>query len=277
MRQHLLEEESDKEMSFIDHLEALRWHLIRSVIAVLVFAIIAFLNKKFIFDFLIFGPTRPDFPTNKFFCYIGKNVPFLSGLCMEGLQYRFINTDLAGQFMLHLKVSAITGFIVAFPYIFWEIWQFIKPALYKNELHYTRGVVFFTSILFVIGCLFGYFVIAPFSINFLYSYTAVEVAQNFISIDNYISNVISMVLPTGIMFELPMLVYFLSKIGLISGEFMQNTRKIAYIIILFVIAVITPQGDMFSLILISAPILILYEMSILVAFRIDKQTAKDLN
>lgn len=265
-----------KEMNFFDHIEELRWHIMRSVIAVVIFMIIAFLNKSFIFDYLIFGPTRPDFPTNRFFCYLGEQIPMLQGLCMEGISYKFINTDLAGQFMLHIKTSALVGFVAAFPYIFWEFWKFIKPALYEQEIRKTRGIVFFTSILFVLGCLFGYFIIAPFSINFLFSYQAIEQAENLISVDNYISNVTSMVLPTGIMFELPMLVYFLTRIGIITPDTLKSSRKIAYVVILFVLAVITPQGDMFSLILVSCPIVLLYEISISVSTKIHKRVVKEL-
>jgi sec-independent protein translocase protein TatC len=267
---------AEKEMSFFDHVEDLRGHIVRALIAVIICTVVAFLNKKFIFDFLIFGPTRPDFPTNKFFCWVGEKVPLFEGLCMEGIQYHFINTDLAGQFMLHIKTSAIAGFVFAFPYIFWEFWRFVKPALYEQEIKYTHGIVFFTSILFVVGCLFGYFVIAPFSINFLYSYQAISQAENLIEIDNYIGNVVSMVIPTGIMFELPMLVYFLTRIGMLTPKFMQESRKIAYIVILFIIAIITPQGDMFSLMLISAPIILLYELSINVSKRVHKRIVKDL-
>jgi len=264
------------EMGFFDHIEELRSHIMRSVIAILIMMIVAFLNKKFIFDYLIFGPTRADFPTNIFFCELGERISFLKGLCMSSLEYKFINTDLAGQFMLHIKTSAIVGFIAAFPYVFWEFWRFIKPALYEQEINNTRGIVFATSILFVIGCLFGYYIIAPFSINFLFSYDAISQAENLISIDNYISNVTAMVLPTGIMFELPMLVYFLTRIGIITPDTMQNSRKIAYIVILFILAVITPQGDMFSLILVSLPIILLYELSILVSKRIHKNVVKEL-
>lgn len=266
-----------EEMSFFDHVDELRAHIVRALIAVVICTVIAFLNKSFIFDFLIFGPTRPDFPTNKFFCWMGQQMPLFKGLCMENVEYHFINTDLAGQFMLHIKTSALAGFVFAFPYIFWEFWRFVKPALYEQEIRYTQGIVFFTSILFVIGCLFGYFVIAPFSINFLYSYQAIAQAENLIEIDNYISNIVSMVIPTGIMFELPMLVYFLTRVGLITPATLQNSRKIAYVVILFVIAVITPQGDMFSLILISAPISLLYEISINVSKRVHQRIVRELN
>lgn len=174
-------------------------------------------------------------------------------------------------------MSFIMGFVLAFPYIFWEFWRFVRPALYTNEIQTTRGIVFFCSVLFLIGCSFGYFIIAPFSVNFFFSYSAIEIAQNIISIDNYISNVISMVIPTGIMFELPMVVYFLSKIGIISPKIMIEGRRFAVVIILFVLAIITPQGDMISLILISSPVLVLYEMSILISKRVAAQYAKEFD
>lgn len=276
MKENILDDTSEKEMSFVDHLEELRWHILRSAIAIVAFSIIAFLNKKIIFDYILFGPTRDDFPTNIFFCWLSERVPFLN-MCSASLDYQFINTDLAGQFLIHLKMSFVMGFILAFPYIFWEIWRFVKPALYINEIQTTRGIVFFSSILFVIGCCFGYFIIAPFSVNFFYSYSAIEIAQNIISIDNYISNIISMVIPTGIMFELPMVVYFLSKIGIVSPKMMIEGRRFAVVIILFILAIITPQGDMISLILISSPVLVLYELSILIAKRVEAQFAKDFD
>src|SRR5690554_4897100 len=273
MKESILEDSSEKEMSFVDHLEVLRWHILRSAIAIVVFSIVAFLNKRIIFDYILFGPTRNDFPTNILFCRISEKVPFLN-MCAENLDYQFINTDLAGQFLIHLKMSFVMGIILAFPYIFWEIWRFIKPALYTNEIHTTRGIVFFSSLLFLIGCSFGYFIIAPFSVNFFYSYSAIEVAQNIISIDNYISNIISMVIPTGIMFEMPMVVYFLSKIGLIGPQIMIDGRRFAIVIILLILAIITPQGDMISLILISSPVLILYEISIWISKRVAAKYAE---
>jgi sec-independent protein translocase protein TatC len=276
MKENILEDSSEKEMSFIDHIEVLRWHILRSAVAVFAFTIIAFLNKRIIFDYILFGPTRDDFPTNKFFCWISAKVPFLN-MCSQNLEYHFINTDLAGQFMLHIQMSFVVGFVLSFPYIFWEFWRFLKPALYINEIQTTRGIVFFSSLLFILGCCFGYFIIAPFSINFFYSYSAIEIAQNFISIDNYISNVISMVIPTGIMFELPMLVYFLSKIGIISPEMMMGGRRYAFVGILFVIAIITPQGDMISLMLISSPVIILYEVSILISKRVARKYAEEFD
>ncbi|HNF47746.1 MAG TPA: twin-arginine translocase subunit TatC [Chitinophagales bacterium] len=264
------------EMGFFDHIEELRWHIIRSLIAIATASLFMFSNKKFLFDYLLFGPTRPDFPANRFFCWLAQQSPyFFSGLCMQGKVHKFINTDLAGQFYLHFEMAAISGAIIASPYVIWEIWRFIKPALYEQEIKKTTGVLFFVIILFLLGCMFGYFIIAPFSVNFFLNYEAVGQAENLISVDNYISNLISMVLPTGIMFELPVVVYFLTRIGLITPAFMRNTRKFAYIIILGAIAVITPQGDMFSLVLISTPIFILYQVSIGISQRVYNKIVRE--
>jgi sec-independent protein translocase protein TatC len=264
-----------KEMGFFDHIEALRWHIMRSAIAVVLFSFIAFLQKKFIFDYLLFGPSRADFPTNKFFCWLENNYSFIQGLCIKDAKFTFINTDIMGQFMLHIQMSLYVGGIVAFPYIFWEIWRFVKPALHEREIRNTQGVVLVTSLLFSIGCLFGYFIIAPFSLNFLIQYQATTIVQNMIDINSYIGLLISMTIPVGILFELPMLVYLLTKLGIITPTIMRNGRKIAYVIILVAVAIITPQGDLTSLLLISTPIFLLYELSIGISNRVHKQQVID--
>ena len=262
-------------MGFFDHIEALRWHIMRSAIAVVAFSFIAFTQKKFIFDFLLFGPTRADFPTNKLFCWLESNYTFFQGLCIQDAKFTFINTDITGQFMLHIQMSLYVGAIAAFPYIFWELWRFVKPALHEREIRNTRGIVFITSLLFTIGCLFGYFVIAPFSLNFLIQYQATAIVQNMIDINSYIGLLITMTIPTGILFELPMLVFLLTKLGILTPDFMRNGRKAAYVAILIVVAIITPQGDVTSLLLISTPILILYELSIGISNRVYKQLVKE--
>lgn len=262
---------NEKEMGFFDHLEALRWHIMRSIVAVVIGSIIAFTQKKFIFDYLLFGPTRPDFPTNRFFCWLDANSSFFQGLCIQEAKFTFINTDVTGQFMLHLQMAMYVGAIGAFPYIFWEFWRFIKPALKEREIRNTRGIVLVTSFLFTAGCLFGYYIITPFSISFLIQYQATPLIQNLISIDSYIGLLITMTIPVGILFELPMLVFLLTKLGILTPSFMRNGRKIAYVAILIVVAIITPQGDITSLLLISTPIIILYELSISVSSRVYKQ------
>lgn len=264
-----------KEMGFFDHVEALRWHIMRSAIAVVALSFIAFTQKKFIFDFLLFGPTRADFPTNRLFCWLDAQATYFQGLCIKDAKFTFINTDITGQFMLHIQMSLYVGAIAAFPYIFWEVWRFVKPALHEREIRNTRGIVFITSLLFTIGCLFGYFVIAPFSLNFLIQYQATAIVQNMIDINSYIGLLITMTIPTGILFELPMLVFLLTKLGILTPDFMRNGRKAAYVAILIVVAIITPQGDVTSLLLISTPILILYELSIGISNRVYKQLVKE--
>lgn len=264
-----------KEMGFFDHIEALRWHIMRSAIAVVAGALIAFTQKKIIFDYLLFGPTNAQFPTNRFFCWLENNYTFFQGLCIKDAKFTFINTDITGQFMLHIQMALYVGAIGAFPYVFWEIWRFIKPALHEREIRNTRGIVFITSMLFTIGCLFGYFIIAPFSINFLVQYQATSIVLNMIDINSYIGLLITMTIPTGILFELPMLVYLLTKLGILTPEFMRKGRRISYVAILVVVAIITPQGDVTSLLLISAPIFLLYELSIGVSNRVYKQLVKE--
>ena len=272
---NIINSDDKKEMGFFDHIEALRWHIMRSVGVVILFTIIAFTQKKFMFDYLLFGPTRADFPTNKFFCWVEANYPFFSGLCIQDAKFTFINTDITGQFMLHIQMAMYVGGIMAFPYLFFEIWRFVKPALHEREIRNTRGIVFVTSLLFTIGCSFGYFIITPFCVNFLIQYQATSIVQNLIDINSYIGLLITMTIPTGILFELPMLVYLLTKLGIITPNFMRKGRKLAYVIILIIVAIITPQGDITSLLLISTPIFVLYELSIGVSARVQKQMVKD--
>lgn len=272
---NIQESSTKKEMGFFDHVDALRWHIMRSVAVVVIFSIAAFTQKKLMFDYLLFGPTRADFPTNKLFCWIEQNYPFFSGLCIKDAKFTFINTDITGQFMLHIQMAMYVGGVLAFPYLFFELWRFVKPALHEREIRNTRGIVFVTSLLFTIGCLFGYFIITPFCVNFLIQYQATEIVANMIDINSYIGLLISMTIPTGILFELPMLVFLLTKLGIITPNFMRKGRKAAYVIILIIVAIITPQGDITSLLLISAPIFILYELSIGVSARVHKQMVKD--
>ncbi|MFN8237379.1 MAG: twin-arginine translocase subunit TatC [Chitinophagales bacterium] len=269
------ESNDKKEMGFFDHIEALRWNIMRSAVVIVVFSIIAFTQKKFIFDDLLFGPTQPDFPTNRLFCWLEANYSFFTGLCIQDVSFTFINTDITGQFMLHLQMAMYVGAIAAFPYVFWEIWRFVKPALHEREIRNTRGIVFVTSFLFTIGCLFGYFVIAPFSINFLIQYEATSIIKNMIDINSYIGLLITLTIPTGVLFELPMLVFLLTKLGILTPDFMRKGRKISYVAILIIVAIITPQGDITSLLLISTPIFVLYELSISISARVYKQIVRD--
>ena len=264
----------DKEMSFLDHLEIFRWHLIRSAIAVLFFAIIAFIFKDIVFDKILLGPKDPNFPTYKALCAISQYLGLEDALCLKESPFTLMNITMSGQFSSHVTTSIFAGFIVAFPYVFWEFWRFIRPALHVNESTMARGIVFFSSVLFLLGVLFGYYVIAPLSVNFLGSYQVSSTVANQITLSSFISTVTTVSFANGIIFELPILVYFLTKIGLLTPEFMRVYRKHAIVVILILAAVITPP-DVTSQILVSLPLIVLYEISIKISARVIKNQKKN--
>lgn len=253
----------EKEMSFLDHLEELRWHLVRSTIAVLVLAVIAFMFKGFIFDVLIFGPTKTDFPTYAMFCEISRYLG-MEIFCYQEMPFTIQSRTMTGQFSAHMWTSIYVGIIVAFPYILYEFWKFISPGLKEKERSSSRGFIGFASVLFFLGVLFGYYLITPLSINFLGSYQVSEEVINQFDLDSYISLVRTSVLACGIVFELPILMYILTKIGLVTPEILKKYRKFALIIVLILSAIITPP-DVVSQIIVAIPILILYEVSIYIS------------
>lgn len=261
-----------KEMSFLDHLEELRWHLIRSVIAILVVAIIAFIGKRIVFDVIIFGPKNPEFITYRFFCWLSKNIG--AGLsCITEMPFELLNITMAGQFTTHMMVSFIAGFIVAFPYVVYEFWRFIRPGLHPSERRASKGLIWATSLLFLLGVGFGYFVISPFSVQFLTTYTVSAEVINRIDLGSYISTVTSVSLASGLIFELPVLVFFLSKAGILTPAIMRTYRKHSIVVILILSAIITPP-DLTSQILVTLPVLVLYEVSIGVSGRIERARLK---
>ncbi len=259
-----------EEMSFLDHLEILRWHLIRSGIAILLFSVLAFIFKEIIFDVVLLAPKDPNFLTYRFLCNISQALGLGDALCIKESPFSLMNINMAGQFSAHLLTSFYAGFILAFPYVFWEIWRFVLPALKEKEAKVSRGIVFFSSLLFLTGVIFGYFVIAPLSINFLGSYQVSQTVANQISLTSFISTVTTISLANGIIFELPILVYFLTKIGLLTPEFMRTYRRHAMVITLILSAIITPP-DITSQILVSFPLIILYEISIQISKAIVKK------
>ncbi|MDQ3190056.1 MAG: twin-arginine translocase subunit TatC [Bacteroidota bacterium] len=262
------------EMSFLEHLEALRWHLMRAAIAVGVFTIAAFINKSFVFDSVILAPKNVDFWTYGFLCDVSKAVFLEGALCISEIPFTLINIDMSGQFSTHILVSIISGIVVAFPYIVWELWRFIMPALLPAEKKYSVGVIFSISFLFLTGILFGYYFVAPLSVNFLGSYQVSVAVANQISLLSYISTISTITLASGLVFELPVLVYILTKIGLLTPLFMRTYRKHSIIVILILSAIITPP-DISSQILVSIPILFLYEISIYIsAVTLKKQLKK---
>jgi len=263
----------EKEMSFLEHLEELRWHIIRSILAIVIFMIIAFIFKNFLFGTIILGPKNPDFITNRLLCQIGEyfNAP---ALCINTKQLNLISIKMSGQITTHITAAIVAGLILAFPVILWEFWQFFKPALKSNEARYARGAVFAASGLFFIGVLFGYFMLAPLSIHFLSSYEIDPQVVNQINVRSYIGTLTSICLATGLVFELPIIAFFLTKIGVITPTFMRKYRKHAIVVIFIISAIITPP-DVFSQTLVAIPLLILYEVSILISARVMKQKEKD--
>ncbi len=257
------------EMSFWEHLDALRWHLFRAVVAVLVLALLAFLNKKIIFDSIILGPKDPDFITTVLLCRLSEWIGS-SALCMDMLQLELQNLKMPGQFLIHIYVSIIGGAIVASPYVFWEIWSFLRPALSSKEKKYSWGAVFVCSFLFLAGVFFSYFVIVPLTVYFFGTYQISETVQNSIALDSYIKTVVSLTFAVGLVFELPVLIYFLTKVGVVSPTFLKKNRKIVLVLILILSAIITPP-DVFSQILVGIPLFGLYEISIRVSSRIHKK------
>lgn len=267
------EKEPKAEMSFLQHLEELRWHLVRSSAAIFIFALIAFINKEFLFDKLILAPKNADFPTYRFLCMLGQKLNLDESICIKELSFTLINIDMSGQFSTHMSVSLYAGIVLAFPYVIWELWRFIKPGLHNHERKYANGIVFFTSLLFFLGVLFGYYVVTPMSVNFLGTYQVSSLVANQISLGSFISTVTTLTLMTGVVFELPILVYFLTKIGVLTPEFMRNYRRHAIVVLLIISAIITPP-DVTSQILVCIPLLALYEISIFVsAYVLKKQEA----
>jgi len=251
----------EKEMSFLDHLEVFRWHMIRSIISILLFAILAFIFKNIVFDNIILAPKEPNFITYKILCNFSKSFGFNDFFCFVKSPFSLINISMSGQFYSHVIVSLIAGFILSFPYILFEIWRFIRPALYDKESKIARGIVFFGSFLFVTGVCFGYYIISPLTINFLGSYQVSDLVVNQISLSSFVTTISTLCLANGLIFELPMLVYFFTKLGFLNPDLMRRFRKHSMVGALILSAIITPP-DIMSQILVSLPLLILYEISI---------------
>ena len=261
------------EMSFLDHLEELRWHLIRSTIAVVVIGLVAFLMRDFIFDTIIFGPKKADFPTYGVFCKFSKMLGFSEAFCGGAPDFRIQSRLMAGQFSAHIWTSIWAGFIIGFPYVLYELWKFISPGLYEKERKNSKGFIFIASFLFFLGVLFGYYVVAPLSINFLGGYRVSEEVFNDIDLGSYISTVRAAVIACGLIFELPIVIFFLTKVGLVTPEVLRKYRKMSLVIVLIVSAVITPP-DVASQIIVAIPVLILYEVSIYISSYVLRREAK---
>lgn len=252
------------EMSFLDHLEELRWHLIRSVFAVVIIGCAAFLMRGFIFDTVIFGPYSMDFPTYRIFCNIATYLGFDSAFCADKLPFIIQSRQMSGQFSMHIWTSVWAGVILGFPYILYELWKFISPGLYEKERQNSRGFILIASLLFFMGVLFGYYVVAPLSINFLGTYQVSELVKNDIDIESFVGNIKTSVLACGVLFELPIIIFFLTKVGIVTPEILKKYRKIALVVVLILSAVITPP-DVTSQIIVAVPVIILYQVSIYIS------------
>lgn len=257
----------EKEMSFLDHLEELRWHLVRGILSVLVFSIVAFIFKHIIFDVILFAPSRPDFITFRLICKLSPT------LCQTPpADLRIYQRVMGEEFMTHLKVAFWFGLTIGFPYLFYELWRFVSPGLHIHERKAARGIVFYCSALFLLGVLFGYFVMAPFAISFLLNYSISDmVAGDEVTLASYMNYMVLFTLPTGLVFLLPVLIYILAKIDLITPEFLRQYRKHAFVVLLVVAALITPSGDPFTQLIVGLPLYGLYEIGVIIAARVQRK------
>jgi sec-independent protein translocase protein TatC len=266
----------DSEMSFIDHLEELRWHLIRAVIAILVGAVIVFIYSDFVVDQVLFAPTRTDFISAKWLCSFGRAIGFGDVLCFGKVNAQFLETTMTGQFIASFTLAFVGGFILAFPYIFWEFWRFVRPALSDKERRQTRGVIFWVSLLFFLGVAFGYFILTPFMVNFYFNYKLSSQINIMPTFSDYLENLIYTTVGIGILFQMPLLVMVLARIGIVTSKFLRKYRRHAFILILIAAAIITPSTDPISLTIVTIPLYILYEASIAVAGRINRRQEKEM-
>ena len=262
------------EMSFWEHIEQLRWHLMRSAIAIVVMMLIAFSYSNWIFTHIIFGPRDENFITYRVFCHLSQMF-HIDGLCMKPPHFQMIANELGELFFTDMQVAFILGLILAFPYVLWEFWRFIKPGLFEKEAKSARGIVLICSSLFLTGVLFGYFIVAPCAISFLAGYKLGDIVMT-PKISDFIGYMIMFTLPIGLVFELPVVIYFLTKIGIVSAKFLRTYRRHMIVVILIVAGVITPSPDVFSQMMVGVPLYILFEVSIVVSARVQKNRELEL-
>ncbi len=264
----------EKEMSFLDHLEELRWHLVRSGIAVVIFMIVAFYFAPWIFQNIIFAPTHVEFPTFRWLCKLGELTGAQDVLCAEPFPFKIQSRYMTGQFTMRFMAAFVIGFIISFPYVFWEIWRFIRPGLHDSELKNSRGAVIAVSFLFMLGVLFGYYILVPLMTWFLSTYTITPEIVNEFDITSFVSTFVALVFGSGVLFQLPVVVYFLTRIGILTPQFMRAYRKYAYLAILIVGAIVTPP-DILSQMLTSLPLFLLYEISIFISAGVLRKKLKE--
>jgi sec-independent protein translocase protein TatC len=270
----MAKKKSGNEMSFLDHLEELRWLLVRSSFAILIMAIIAYFFSDFIFNEIIFGPTKTDFVTYRFFCEASHYIGFADSICITELPFIIQNTSMEGQVNVFIWTCITSGFILAFPFFLYELWKFISPALYEKERKHAKYFITVASLLFFLGVLFGYFVIVPMSVNFLATFSVSDVVKNEFNLDSYIGMVKTSVIAAGLFFELPIIIYFLTKLGLVTPNFLRTYRRYAIVIVLIIAAIVTPP-DVVSQITVAVPMLLIYEASIFISIYVEKKKLKN--
>jgi sec-independent protein translocase protein TatC len=265
---------SNNEMSFLDHLEELRWLLVRSTIGIIIMACFTYFISDYLFDTIIFGPTRPSFVTYVFFCDLSHALGFAESICITELPFIIQNTQMEGQVNIFVWMCILAGFILSFPYIMWQIWGFISPALYVKERKNAKLFIFASSLLFFLGVLFGYFLVIPMSVNFVATFTVSDIVKNQFTLESYISMVKTSVIASGIFFELPIIIYFLTKLGLVTPDFLRDYRRYAIVIVLIVAAIVTPP-DVVSQIIVAIPMLIIFELSVIISSIVYKIKIKN--
>lgn len=270
------------EMSFFQHLEALRWHVVRAGLVILLVTIFAFAFFDRIFYSIIMAPTRTDFWTYRMMCHMGdvfhSMLSFINtkDFCVQSIPFELINTDLAGQFNLQLNSSIMIGIILGVPYLLYELWRFIRPALHDKERKAASGFVFYTSFLFMLGVLFGYYIVTPLSIRFFATYTVSTSIKNMFSVDSFISSETMLTLIAGLVFQLPVIVYILSSLGILTPKFMRDKRRYAIVIVLILAAIITPSPDALTMMVVALPLYVLFEFSIIVSGVVEKRRKKEM-
>jgi sec-independent protein translocase protein TatC len=269
-----LNDGSKAEMSFFDHLDVLRGHLFKSAIAVTIGAILMAIYNKLIVKNILMGPTHQDFITYRVLSKISLHLGLGNKLSMSPIHVKMQSTEVAGQFGVYFNIILIGGFILAFPYVFWQFWKFIRPALTDKELKNSRGVIFWVSVLFFIGVCFGYFVVAPYTINFFSNFSLDDNIENIWTIASYFNTIVPLILGAGLAFQLPLVMFFLAKVGVVSAAYLRRVRKYAILIMLIVTGIITPP-DMLSQIICTVPLVILYEISILLCVKVEKKQNKE--
>lgn len=261
----------EKNMGFFDHIDELRARLVRVALVLIVAVIAGFVFVPEIFEFIIMGPFKKDFWGYRFFCQAGHLFTSSDALCWDPPGIEMQSMQIQGQFISAFKISMVLGFIVTFPFIVSQIWGFVKPALSEKEIKKTRRSLLVVSVLFFAGVAFAYFLLVPLATNFLLSYQLSPEIKNIITISNVTGFVSFMSLTTGLVFELPVLIYILARIGLISSGFLKKYWRYAAIIIFIIAGIATPSPDIFSQLLLGLPLMALYVVGIVIARRVEKR------